>query len=281
MYGLGARPSDLAAVARVFAQKQRPQFDPLIVHAADAETAFGLSFPSDTAERLASAFWPGPLTLVLSRRTSVPDLVTAGLPTVGVRVPDHWMALALLRDVGPLAAPSANPFGRISPTSAAHVEEGLGADVPVVDGGPCRVGVESTVLWVQGAEVVLLRPGGIPVEQVSSLLGREVDRAVGNEIRSPGQLTSHYAPRTPVHLGDACPPGPRWGWIGIGQPTSLGWAAVESLGDADVVAATRLFSALRRLDAAGLDGIVAVEPPETGLYAAVADRLRRAAGRPC
>ena len=177
VYGLGANALDAAAVARVFAAKERPTFDPIIVHLADAADLPAHAHHADAADprvaRLAARFWPGPLTLVVRRRDHIPGIVTAGLPTVGLRVPDHPVALALVRAAGvPIAAPSANRFGRVSPTSAAHVVRGLGSRVDLVlDGGRCRIGVESTVLLVAEGRAVLLRPGGTPAEAIEAEIG--------------------------------------------------------------------------------------------------------------
>ncbi len=294
VYGLAADALDAAAVLRIFAAKGRPSFDPLIVHCADAEQAWTVAEPSPRARRLAAACWPGPLTLVLPRRPVVPDVVTSGLPTVGVRVPDHALALALIRAAGrPLAAPSANLFGRISPTTADHVREQLGAAVSaVLDGGPCTVGVESTVLRPDPAPIVL-RPGGITVERLEEILGEPVlvagrdERAVGLPRESPGLLDSHYAPRCPLALraaGQPWPVGPRVGLLaftGRDLPQGPGVGPIEVLsarGDLGE-AAGNLFAALRRLDARSLAGIIAEPVPDHGLGRAINDRLRRAAGQ--
>lgn len=315
VYGLGANALDPAAVARVFEVKGRPRFDPLIVHLArpgDVERYAVL--PDGRARLLIEHFWPGPLTLVLPRREeapgrpAIPDLVTAGLDTVALRMPDHPVALALLEAADrPVAAPSANPFGYVSPTTAAHVVEQLGDAVEIVlDGGPCRVGVESTVLALTTDRLRLLRPGGVPLEALEALVGPidialyaeaaagpagapDVDSGVVPE--SPGQLPQHYAPRTPLELLPSAgsparlarrAPGERVGLLAFTPPPDAGrFAAVEVLSeDGDLpTAAQRLFRALRRLDSLGLDRIVAEPCPETGLGRAIMDRLRRAAAR--
>ncbi|MBI3863254.1 MAG: threonylcarbamoyl-AMP synthase, partial [Planctomycetia bacterium] len=209
VYGLGANALNEQAVARIFDVKGRPRFDPLIVHIPGREwiSRLAAKFPPE-AERLAERFWPGPLTLVLPKLPLVPDLVTAGCPTVGLRVPDHPVAQALLRAADlPVAAPSANPFGRISPTTAEHVREQLGAQVDLtLDGGPCRVGVESTVLQLTTAEAILLRPGGTTVEEIEALIGKVTiattteSGAPTSGLASPGTLSSHYAPLTPLTI---------------------------------------------------------------------------------
>ena len=285
VYGLGADAFQPTAVARVFEVKARPSFDPLIVHLAHVGD-LGRVSPADDPRvgALAARFWPGPLTLVLPRRAEVPDLVTAGLDTVGVRVPAHPAAHRLIAAAAtPLAAPSANPFGYVSPTTAAHVAELLGSAVDLVlDGGPCRVGVESTVLSLAGDRPVILRPGGVPREALEEALGMGLDVASRAERPlAPGQLEKHYATRTPIRIlpGPAGPPPPgRVGLLAWREPGARGYAATEVLapdGSAETAAA-RLFAALRRLDAAGLELILAEPCDEAGLGHAIMDRLRRA-----
>jgi L-threonylcarbamoyladenylate synthase len=289
VYGLGANAFDSRAVARVFEVKARPSFDPLIVHLADA-SGLGLVSPTDDPRvgALGARFWPGPLTLVLPRRPGVPDLVTSGLDTVGVRVPAHPAARALIEAAGtPVAAPSANPFGYVSPTTAAHVAELLGRAVDLVlDGGPCRVGVESTILSLAASPPLILRPGGIPREDLEDALGFPLEVAGPAERPlAPGQLLKHYATRTPLRIlpgvpGPAPPAPGRVGLLAFGpKPATAGYAAVEVLApDASpVTAAANLFAALRRLDASGLDLILAEACDEAGLGHAIMDRLRRAA----
>ncbi len=298
VYGLGASALDERAVARVFEVKERPRFDPLIVHVADLDGAVRLAaeFPA-AAQKLAAAFWPGPLTVVLRKRPIVPDLVTAGGPTVALRVPDHPLAQELLRAVKlPIAAPSANPFGRISPTTAEHVREQLGGKIDLIlDGGPCRVGVESTVLQLTGDQPILLRPGGTALEDIEALIGQVVVPATEQPHRaaeglvSPGTLPQHYAPRTPLVLrtgesssdgvGEIAQRGPV-GLLAFRQrPAAAHFTQVEVLSSDGNLreAAANFFAALRRLDAARLDCIVAELVPETGLGRAINDRLRRAA----
>ena len=289
VYGLGADAFDARAVARIFEVKARPSFDPLIVHLAEAASLDWVAVADDARiEALAARFWPGPLTLVLRRRPELPDIVTAGLDTVGVRVPAHPAARALIAAAGtPLAAPSANPFGYVSPTTAAHVAELLGDAVELVlDGGPCRVGLESTILSLAG-DPVILRPGGLPREALEDALGtRLAVAAPGDRPLAPGQLQRHYASRTPLAILDqkakAAPAEPeRVGLLAQGPTHAPGFAAVEVLAPDGAIetAAARLFAALRRLDAMGLDRILAEPCAETGLGHAIMDRLRRAAAR--
>lgn len=286
VYGLGAIAFDPTAVARIFEIKGRPRFDPLIIHVGSLRQAQSLvaDYPLKARE-LARRFWPGPLTLVLPKTDRVPDIVTAGLPTVAIRMPDHPLALALIRQSdAPLAAPSANPFGRVSPTTAEHVREQLGQDVDMVlDGGPCRVGVESTILSLVDGKPVLLRAGGVAVEDVEAVVGpvlrphSDPDRPM-----APGQLARHYSPRTPLvlHSEDAPPTdGRRIGLLSFQEPPiTLGFAAVEVLSPSGSLreAAANLFAALHRLDRLGLDLIVAEAVPDTGLGLAINDRLGRA-----
>lgn len=277
VYGLGAVATDDRAVARVFEAKGRPSFNPLIVHVPDLVAAqeFG-TFDAD-AMRLASAFWPGPLTLVvpLSARSPVSPLVTAGLSTLAIRVPAHPVAQALLRDVGaPVAAPSANPSGRISPTTAQHVLESLPDRMAaVVDGGPCQVGLESTIVQT-GAEARLLRPGGLPAEVIEACLGGPLPRHISEgTVTAPGQLLSHYAPNATLRLNAAD--------IVPGE-VLLGFGDVETdfnlsrSGDL-IEAAGNLFRHLHALDARRVDRIAVSPIPRTGLGLAINDRLARAA----
>lgn len=293
VYGLAANALDPAAVLRIYEAKGRPRFDPLIVHVADAEQAWTLAEPSARARALAAACWPGPLTLVLPRRSPVPDIVTSGLDTVAIRCPDHPLALALIRAAGvPLAAPSANPFGRISPTTAAHVREQLGGVASlalVLDGGACRVGIESTVLVPDPAPVIL-RPGGMTREELERILGEPVAmagtdaRAAAVPLSAPGMLASHYAPRTPLTLRASSAAWPQargaaiLSWRGEDVPADAGRVEVLSRAGDLAEAAAGLFAALRRLDASGASAIIAETVPDEGLGAGINDRLRRAAG---
>ncbi|MFM2356996.1 MAG: hypothetical protein RLZZ528_2732 [Pseudomonadota bacterium] len=279
VYGLGGDARSDMAVARIFDAKGRPRFNPLIVHLPDLAAAELVARFDDRARAVAVAFWPGPLTLVLPLRegAGISPLVTADLPSVALRVPAHPVAQALLRAFGgPLAAPSANPSGRISPTTALHVLDGLdGRIAAVIDGGPCAVGLESTILGLAGHPAIL-RPGGIPTEQIEALLGQPLaaqsDAARPN---APGQLLSHYAPRARLRL-DARARSPGEVWIGFG-PVAADLSLSPS-GDL-VEAAANLFATLRHADAlAGADGMICVSPvPDTGLGRAINDRLTRAA----
>jgi len=297
VYGLGANALNALACAGIFAAKERPFFDPLIVHVADLEMAERLTTGlSATARLLAERFWPGPLTIVLGRNDEgrmtndegkgVPDIVTSGLPTVAIRMPSHPVALELIRLAGcPVAAPSANLFGRLSPTTAQHVAEQLGERVDfILDGGPCAVGVESTIIDLSGATPTLLRPGGVSLEALQSVIG-QIAVATGNSEQptAPGQLASHYAPRTPLVLFTGQPPqtplGQQAGLITL-RPSAhakqFTMAASLSATGNLAEAATNLFAALHQLDARGLDIIFAEALPEVGLGRAIMDRLRRA-----
>ena len=280
VYGLGGDARNDRAVAAIFAAKGRPSFNPLIVHVPDLAAARAVAVFDDRAEAVAAQFWPGPLTLVLPLReeAGISPLVTAGLATVAVRVPAHPVAQGLLRAFGgPLAAPSANPSGKVSPTRAAHVLAGLsGRIAAVVDGGACAVGVESTILGLDGPPA-LLRPGGVTVEALEQTLGTPLAIG-GSETRpnAPGQLASHYAPGAAVRL-EVTQPAAGEVWVGFGPCPGAALSLSES-GDL-VEAAARLFHILREADeVAGDRGRIAFAPvPETGLGRAINDRLRRAA----
>lgn len=291
VYGLGCDALNPDGAAKVFEAKQRPRFDPLIVHLANRAMVEAVvkSVPA-AADWLMDAFWPGPLTLILPKQPIVPDLVTAGLPTVAVRIPDHPVAQALIRESGtPIAAPSANPFGYVSPTTAQHVSDGLGDRVDLIlDGGPCPVGVESTILSLAGVRPELLRPGSLSLETIQSVIG-PVDRGVlsAESMHVPGQSVRHYATRTPVTIlktpgsWPVSQPSERIGLVAMSIPSDVAgrFHAVEVLsqsGDLREVA-RHLFAALRRLDALGLDRIYAEPCAEQGLGLAIMDRLRRCA----
>lgn len=287
VYGLGANALDAAAVAHIFELKGRPRFDPLIVHVARPEQLSSLvEEVPPRARELIARFWPGPLSLVLRKRALVPDIVTAGLPSVAVRCPAHPVARRLIEAAGaPIAAPSANRFCAVSPTTAQHVVEQFGTRLALVlDGGPCQVGVESTVVSLLEEPPVLLRPGGVAVEELADAIGPlKVAQADGNRPMSPGQLPRHYAPSTPLVLSADPPrPGARVGLLTLGPPArGTGFAAIEVLSERECLreAAANLFAALRRLDALQLDYILARPLPEVGLGHAIMDRLRRAAAQ--
>ncbi|MBO9474275.1 threonylcarbamoyl-AMP synthase [Shimia sp. R10_1] len=278
VYGLGADARQDHAVARIFEAKGRPRFNPLIVHVATVEAAKRYVIWSDTADRIAAAFWPGPLTLVLPIRpdSGLSPLVTAELPTLAIRVPAHPVAKGLLAAFdGPVAAPSANPSGKISPTEAAHVVAGLAGRIEaVVDGGACDVGVESTILGLSETPT-LLRPGGLPVEALEAALGAPVTgRADNAPLTAPGQMTSHYAPGATVRLNATdITAGERLLGFGKVEGATLNLSPAGDLTEA----AANLFHHLHKLDQDG-DAPIAVSPiPETGLGLAINDRLRRAA----
>ena len=287
VYGLATNALDAKAVAKIFAAKDRPFFDPLIVHLADVSwwPRVVSNFPP-LAFTLAERFWPGPLTLILPKSDAVPDLVTSGMPSVGIRVPDHPLTQRLLRLADlPVAAPSANPFGRLSPTTAEHVRQQLGDRIDMIlDGGPCRVGVESTILQIHGDQATLLRPGGIPLEEIEGLIGtvRRPEPSLPNKPAAPGMLDSHYAPQTTLKIVDALPSSaPQHAGLLVfsGDFNANGFEVVEVLSpDGDLVeAATNFFQALHRLDQARLQVILALPFPDHGLGRALNDRLRRAA----
>jgi L-threonylcarbamoyladenylate synthase len=289
VYGLGANALDADAVAKIFELKGRPRFDPLIVHIAQRSQADGLveTIP-EKADRLMQQFWPGPLSIVLDKSERIPDIVTSGLPRVALRCPAHPIARQLISAAGvPVAAPSANRFGCISPTAADHVRQQFGDAAPrILDGGPCVVGVESTVVLVDDHDVVLLRPGGVTLEELRASVG-SVDIGGSNDSKpvSPGQLSRHYAPTTPLRLGgdrSSFSNTARVGLLTLSAPkTEAGFAAVETLSPTGCLreAATNLFAALRRLDQQDLDVIIADPVPEQGLGLAIMDRLRRAAAK--
>jgi L-threonylcarbamoyladenylate synthase len=289
VYGLGANVFDAQAVAQVFRVKRRPRIDPLIVHVADIaqEESLVQEFPL-AAQKLAENFWPGPLTLVIPKNDDIPEIVTAGLPTVALRMPDNQLALALIRESGvPIAAPSANPFGYISPTTAEHVREQLGEEVDIfLDGGTCRVGVESTIVSFLGEQPKILRPGGIPAEEIKRIIGPIAQQELSQERPlSPGQFPRHYSPRTPLVLlnpDEEAPIDGRAGLLSFGPPPQNSpYVAIEVLSKLCNLdeAATSLYTALRRLDAKNLDLIVAHLVPDKDLGTAINDRLRKASGQ--
>jgi len=284
VYGLGADATNAEAVARIFEAKGRPRFNPLIVHVPGLDEAKMLAYFSPAALLLGGAFWPGPLTLVLPRRSGggLSDLVTAGLETVAIRVPDHPLAQALLRETGrPLAAPSANRSGHVSATQARHVEADLGARVAMVlDGGATAHGIESTVVDVSRERPVLLRAGAVPTDTLEAVLGyalaREFDS--GAAPHSPGQLASHYAPSAAVRLNITTPePGEALLAFGADVPVHSGPMFNLSPNSDLIEAAANLFAALRALDAAGARSIAVMPVPQEGLGEAINDRLKRAA----
>ena len=320
VYGLGANALDAEAVARIYAVKRRPATSPLIVHVASIEMAQSLveNWP-EIAETLARRFWPGPLTLVLTKShagadavddidenagelrsigqtdasaptrdlPTIPDIVTANLPTVGLRMPAHPMALALIRTAGvPLAAPSANRFSQLSPTTAYHVRRGLGDDVDyILDGGPCSVGIESTVLSLTGSQPILLRPGGIPRAEIEAVLGpafgpidTAADPATGAH-PAPGLHPRHYSPRTALYLmtKGKLPDQGQGIYLQFDNPASRASIAIHQMPRSAADYAAALYEVLHQADAGNYDWIAIDLPPNTPEWEAVQDRLKRAA----
>ena len=278
VYGLGADACNDEAVARVFAAKGRPQFNPLIAHVTDLAAAEKLGVFSAAARALADAFWPGPLTIVVERAAGCPvsRLASAGLSSLALRVPAHTLALALLAEFGgPVVAPSANASGRISPTSAAHVRASLGDAVDMIlDGGPSQVGVESTVVSFLDGPPRLLRPGGLPREEIEACLGTRLAEPAAGPLHSPGQIESHYAPRATLRLNADAPVGGEV-YLGFGIH-SHGPHTLSATGNL-IEAAANLFRMLHDLDAEGPHRIAVAPIPHAGLGDAINDRLNRAA----
>lgn len=281
VYGLGALASNSGAIARLYQTKGRPAFNPLIAHISDAEAAFRLGKPTQLAETLAAAFWPGPLTLVLEKKPDCPvsQLATAGLDSIALRVPANPLARQLLAQLGaPIVAPSANPSGQLSPSTADHVAAGLGGEVRLIlDGGPCEKGLESTIIDARSDRPVILRPGPVTAEMLTALgqpssPGQPISS--GQPI-SPGQLASHYAPQKPLRLNAITAQQGEW-LIGFGRLAPACDVTLSESGDL-TEAAARLFDLLHAADAADCQRIAIAPIPEDGLGAAINDRLRRAA----
>lgn len=284
VYGLAGNAFDPETVVGIFEVKARPTFDPLIVHIAGSERLPEVATEfSPLAQQLAEAFWPGPLTLILPRAESISDLVTSGLSTVGVRVPDHPLTRELLELLPfPLAAPSANPFGYISPTTAEHVLNQLGGKIPLIlDGGPCTVGIESTIVDCSGERPRILRLGGISVEEIIAVVGKvAIETHSTSNPSAPGMLTTHYAPRKPLIIGDPSMINQHsnkrvallaWNQL-PGNLTGIVLSPTSNLSEA----ASNLFAALRELDHSDAEMIIAETVPDEGLGRAINDRLRRA-----
>jgi L-threonylcarbamoyladenylate synthase len=275
VYGLGANALDAAAVAKIYELKGRPATSPLIVHAASIDMARTLArdWPPE-AEFLAQKYWPGPLTLVLPKAEAIPDIVTAGLDTVGIRVPKHPIALELIREAGvPIAAPSANGFMQLSPTTAEHVRAAFGDAVPVLDGGPCEVGIESTVVSIDGGKITLLRPGMISLGEIEQAAAPEGSHP------APGMHERHYSPRTPLYLvngPDELPGG--LGFYVWREKTARLQPHVHMPAEPEAYAA-KIYGVLHELDGEGWPWIAVEAPPDTPEWAGVLDRLRRAAVR--
>jgi L-threonylcarbamoyladenylate synthase len=288
VYGLGADAMNPIASAKIFEVKNRPFFDPLIVHIPDMVWVGRLAVDiHERAAELMKTFWPGPLTIVVKKNGTVPDILTAGMDTVALRMPSHPVALALLRYAGtPIAAPSANPFGYLSPTTAGHVEAQLGGSIDMIlDGGPCAVGIESTIIRVDASAVTLLRAGGTPVEAIESVVGKVIIADNAPAPQAPGQLPYHYSPRTPVKIIEDIREAvlPDSGLLSLYRPEDVKkFRAAEVLSEKGDLAeaAARFFGCLHNLDAAGCDVIYAVKLPEQGLGRAIMERLRKAAAKP-
>lgn len=286
VYGLAANGLNPKAVTRIFSVKNRPQFDPLILHlpSIDRLTLYAEDVPRQ-ALTLAQQFWPGPLTLVLNRKNIIPDIVTAGLPTVGLRCPDHPLTRALLNAIAfPLAAPSANPFGYVSPTTAAHVADQLGNKIPyILDGGPCRVGLESTIVGFPDGVPTVYRQGGLKIEDLEAVLGNVALRVTASsDPRSPGQLESHYAPGKKLIIGvidDLIKQHAteKFGILSFEKSYDVAHQVVLSSSGDLAEAAHHLFAAMRTLDASPIDIILTEYVPDVDLGKAINDRLRRAA----
>jgi len=283
VYGLGANALDPEAVARIYAVKRRPPSSPLIVHVASIEMAKSLvtKWP-DTAEQLATRFWPGPLTLVLEKQPTIPSIVTAGLPTVGLRMPAHPIALALIKAAGvPLAAPSANRFTQLSPTTADHVRSRLGSDVDLIlDGGPCQVGIESTVLSLAGPQPVLLRPGAISRPQLEAEIGPVAIATEVNESAhpSPGMHPRHYSPRTRLILVEngKVPEQGKGIYLQHNHPPNRSDITTIKMPATAAAYAATLYETLHQADANNYDWIAVDPPPTISEWEAIHDRLRRA-----
>lgn len=290
VYGLAANAFDAPSVAKIFEAKNRPEFDPLIVHTHSLDAVY--DFVTDIHPqllKLAEAFWPGPLTLLLPRQDTIPDLTTSGLSRVGVRIPAHLLSLSLLRELSfPLAAPSANPFGYISPTTANHVQKQLGDKIPyILDGGPCEVGLESTIVGEEDNKIIIYRLGGLSVDAIESIVGNvSIQLNQSSNPKAPGQLKSHYAPRKPLFVGNVAElqkkhRSQKAGFLIFGmQDPGLDGLLVKNLSPTQDYkeAAANLFAYLRELDESDADVILCDLLPGMSLGLAINDRLRRAAG---
>jgi L-threonylcarbamoyladenylate synthase len=286
VYGLAGNAFNLDAVANIFATKNRPTFDPLIVHVANYSQVKELviSIP-EKAVLLANKFWPGPLTLLLKRKSIIPDLVTSGLDTVAIRIPDKTITQNLLESLDfPLVAPSANPFGYISPTSAQHVDDQLGSKIPyILDGGECNIGIESTIIGFENGDIIIHRLGGISVEEIEKVVGRVVVKTHSNSNpKAPGMLENHYSPTLPIYLGDVTElkkkyRGKKFGVLSFQKDWGNDIQKILAPDSALKTAAKNLFSHLRWLDKQPIDIIIAELAPKYGLGLAINDRLERAA----
>lgn len=288
VYGLGANAFNPIAVSKIFEVKRRPRFDPLIVHIGNIDYVEKIvKYLPPQALKLGERFWPGPLTIVLPKKEEIPDIVTAGLPTVGVRIPSHPVALDLLKRVPfPIAAPSANPFGYLSPTSVSQLDSQIRSNAEVIlNGGPCRVGVESTIILLDEGRAFLLRPGGLPLEEIEDIVGKVEPLSISSKPLSPGSLPFHYAPNKPLIIFENFKDIGREKFKKIGvlffkKPDYEleGISKFEILSERGDLreAATNFFSALHRLDNSDVDVIYAEPVPEEGLGRAIMDRLKKA-----
>lgn len=289
VYGLAANALNSIAVAKIFEAKERPTFDPLIVHTHSLKEVQNFVTNIHPALlKLAETFWPGPLTLLLPKKEIVPSLVTSGLDRVGVRIPNHPLTLELLAQLQfPLAAPSANPFGYISPTTAMHVEKQLGTKIPyILDGGSCEVGLESTIVGEENGDIIIYRLGGLSVDEIETIVGKvSVQLNQSSNPKAPGQLKSHYAPKKPVYIGSLNELQSKYadkkiGAIVFGNDIKLNeTTTIKNLSSSKNYqeASANLFSYLRELDEADVEIIITDLLPETGLGLAINDRLKRAA----
>lgn len=286
VYGLAANALNKEAIVKIFEAKNRPYFDPLIVHIGDGnQLPLYAKNISDKAQHLAAKFWPGPLTLVLERQSNIPDLITSGLDTVGLRMPNHPIALKLLAALNfPLAAPSANPFGYISPTTSQHVMDQLNGKIPLVlDGGPCTIGVESTILRCVNNEVTLLRLGALALEQIEAEVGQiRIEKSNNSNPMAPGMLASHYAPKKPLVVGNIeslleTHSHQKIAVLSFHKTYPATFSRRLSASQNLNEAAQNLFAMLRELDKSDADVILTENLPEIGLGRAINDRLKRAA----
>lgn len=286
VYGLAGNALNVAAVTKIFTVKGRPQFDPLIVHVPDLESVsrYVIEIP-EKARKLADCFWPGPLTLLFEKKEIIPDLVTSGLSTVGIRCPDHALTRELLRALDfPLSAPSANPFGYVSPTTAQHVDDQLGSKIPyILDGGACRVGIESTIVGFEDNQPMVYRLGGLTLEQIEDVVGKvQVQAFSSSNPKAPGQLKSHYAPGKKVIIGNIDEllqqhSSLRTGVLSFQKKFDVAHQIILSSQGKTEEAAQHLFTALRAFDKMPVDVVLTEFVPEDGLGRAINDRLRRAA----
>ncbi len=285
VYGLAGNALQESAVTKIFEAKKRPHFDPLIIHVPEWQSVhqYATDIP-EIAEQMAKEFWPGPLTMILKKKSNIPDLVSAGLDTVGIRSPDHPLTQNLLRSLSfPLAAPSANPFGYVSPTRAAHVNEQLGDRIQyILDGGICKIGIESTIIGFEEGTTVVYRMGGIPLEEITRIAGKVLLKPnASSNPRSPGQLKSHYSPNKKVLLGNiesmlGSYPSNSVGVLSFSKNYKTQYQIRLSPDESLHEAAKNLFAALRAIDKMPVDIILTELVPDTGIGRAINDRLRRA-----